>query len=127
MSRASSARREKLLEYVTWLRQRVAELGGEDYRPVLHIDVYGTLGLAFQDDLEKISVYLTGLEKAAAPLKLRLEGPVDSGSKEGQIEALARLRRMRSDRGSKVEIVADDGAIPSRMCAILSMAARMIR
>jgi methylaspartate ammonia-lyase len=99
---------EKLLEYVTWLRRRITELGGADYRPILHIDVYGTLGLAFRDDLERISAYLVCLEKAADPLKLRLEGPVDSGSKESQIETLARLREMVARRGSKVEIVADE-------------------
>ncbi len=99
---------ERLLEYVTWLRRRVDELGGADYRPILHIDVYGTLGLAFRDDLEKIGAYLACLEKAAAPLKLRLEGPVDGGSKGRQIEALVRLREILSTRDCGVEIVADE-------------------
>lgn len=99
---------EKLLEYVSWLRRRVKELGGESYRPILHIDVYGTLGLAFGLDLGRICSYLGRLEQAAAPLRLRLEGPVDAGSKGGQIEALARLRSMLDARGSSVEIVADE-------------------
>jgi len=99
---------EKLLEYVSWLRRRVKELGGESYRPILHIDVYGTLGLAFGLDLGRICSYLGRLEQAAAPLRLRLEGPVDAGSKGGQIEALARLRSTLDARGSSVEIVADE-------------------
>ncbi len=99
---------EKLLEYIKWLRKRVAELGGAGYRPVLHIDVYGTLGLAFDHDLTKISAYLGRLEKAAAPLTLRLEGPVDMGSKERQIEALATLKRRLAAQGSGIEIVADE-------------------
>ena len=98
---------EKLLEYIKWLRKRVTELGGAGYRPVLHIDVYGTLGLAFDHDLTKISAYLGRLEKAAAPLTMRLEGPVDMGSKERQIEALAAERRLAA-QGSGVEIVADE-------------------
>lgn len=99
---------EKLLEYIKWLRKRVAELGGAGYRPVLHIDVYGTLGLALGSDLAKISAYLGRLEAAAAPLKLRIEGPVDLGSKERQIEALATLKRRLAAQGSGVEIVADE-------------------
>lgn len=99
---------EKLLEYIVWLRRRVGELGGEGYRPVLHIDVYGTLGLAFGHNLDQISAYLGRLEKAAAPLTLRLEGPVDMGSKKRQIEALAALKRRLAAQGSGVEIVADE-------------------
>ncbi len=99
---------EKLLEYVQWLRKRVAELGGAGYRPVLHIDVYGTLGLAFGNNLDKISAYLGRLVAAAAPLSLRLEGPVDMGSKERQIETLAKLKEKLAEQGSGVEIVADE-------------------
>jgi methylaspartate ammonia-lyase len=99
---------EKLYDYVSWLRKRVAELGGEDYRPVLHIDVYGTLGLAFENNLEGIADYLARLETAASPLRLRVEGPVDMGSKEQQIEALSRLKILLVTKGTKVEIVADE-------------------
>lgn len=99
---------EKLYDYVVWLRKRVKELGGEDYSPVLHIDVYGTLGLAFDDDLEEIAEYLIRLERAAEPLKLRIEEPVDMGSKERQIEALHRLKILLAVKGSAVEIVADE-------------------
>lgn len=99
---------ELLLEYVAWLRQRVGELGEKGYRPVLHLDVYGTLGLAFSNDLERIGTYLGRLEEAAAPLRLRLEGPVDMGSRESQIEALTRLRKILLVRGLTVEIVADE-------------------
>ncbi len=102
------SRGEKLHEYVSWLRRRIEELGGADYRPILHLDVYGTLGLAFEHDLDQISAYLVRLEEAAAPLVLRLEGPVDMGSKEKQIETLARLKEMLAVLGSRVEIVADE-------------------
>jgi len=101
-------RGEKLMEYVKWLRKRVAELGGDSYRPVLHVDVYGTLGLAFGNDLDKISSYLGRLEAAAAPLALRLEGPVDMGSKGRQIETLVKLKEKLDAQGSGVEIVADE-------------------
>ncbi len=99
---------EKLLDYVLWLKERVTQLGGNDYRPILHIDVYGTLGLAFDNRLEEIADFIAGLGIAAAPLQLRIEGPVDMGSKEKQMEALHRLRLLLVVKGSEVEIVADE-------------------
>lgn len=99
---------ELLLEYVEWLKNRVLKLGGADYRPVLHIDVYGTIGIAFADNTERMVDYLAKLEKAAEPLHLRIEGPMDAGSTEGQIEQLKSLRLALKARGVKVEIVADE-------------------
>ncbi|KLU64327.1 methylaspartate ammonia-lyase [Desulfosporosinus acididurans] len=99
---------ELLLDYVTWLRDRILTIGGDDYRPVLHIDVYGTIGIAFKDDTQKMAEYFAKLEKAAAPLHLRIEGPMDAGSTEGQIAQLKALRAALKERGVKVEIVADE-------------------
>jgi len=99
---------ELLLDYVEWLRNRIMTLGGDDYRPVLHIDVYGTIGLAFEDNVEHMVDYFVKLEKAAAPLHLRIEGPMDAGSLEGQIEQLKALRFALKAREVQVEIVADE-------------------
>lgn len=99
---------ELLLEYVAWLKDRAFKLAGEDYRPILHIDVYGTIGQAFDENPDRMAEYLAQLELAAAPLKLRIEGPMDRGNKPQQIEALAELRSLLEARGSKVEIVADE-------------------
>ncbi len=99
---------ELLKEYVAWLRNRVYQLGGEDYKPVLHIDVYGTMGMAFNNDFDRIAGYLGELEKAASPLHLRIEGPVDMGEREEQIRALKALTAAVHARGINVEIVADE-------------------
>lgn len=99
---------ELLLEYVRWLRDRVLQLGDSSYRPVLHIDVYGTIGIAFADDVERMVQYFVELEKAAAPLHLRIEGPMDAGSKEGQIRQIKVLRQALQKAGVKVEVVADE-------------------
>lgn len=99
---------ELLLEYVNWLRDRVIQLGGSSYRPVLHIDVYGTIGIAFQDDVERMVPYFAELEKAAEPLHLRIEGPMDAGSKKDQILQLKALREALRKAGVKVEVVADE-------------------
>lgn len=99
---------EILLEYVTWLKQRVEKLGEPGYRPVLHIDVYGTIGLAFSHDAGKMADYLGRLEKAAHPLKLRIEGPMDMGNKPGQIKAMKELKVVLEGKGIGTEIVADE-------------------
>ncbi len=100
---------EKLLDYVKWLRNRIIELRPvEEYVPVLHIDVYGTLGLAFNNDYEKIASYIITLEEAAKPFKIRIEGPVDVGERTAQMEALRDIRKALEDKGSKAEIVADE-------------------
>ncbi|MBO8138118.1 MAG: methylaspartate ammonia-lyase [Desulfotomaculum sp.] len=98
----------RLLEYVSWLKERVRKLGGDDYRPVLHIDVYGTIGQLYDDNIKLIADYLGRLEKAAYPLKLRIEGPLDAGSKVRQVEALHNLCREVEKAGINVDVVADE-------------------
>ncbi|AZR73396.1 methylaspartate ammonia-lyase [Anoxybacter fermentans] len=102
------AKGEKLKAYIEWLRDRIKQLGGDDYKPVLHIDVYGTIGLAFNDDYTAIAEYLKTLEEAAKPFKLRIEGPIDAGSREGQIEAMKKLLAACKERDVNVELVADE-------------------
>ena len=100
---------ELLKNYVEWMRNRVLKYRvREDYLPVIHVDVYGTIGVAFDYDLDKIIEYLIDLEETAKPLRIRVEGPVDDGSKEGTIDYLAKITKMLDDRGSKLEIVADE-------------------
>lgn len=99
----------KLLEYVKWLRNRVIELRQCDcYSPVFHIDVYGTIGAAFDCDTKKMGDYLETLAKAADPFKLRIEGPMDVEDRQKQMEALRDLTAEVDKRGINVELVADE-------------------
>jgi len=100
---------EKLAEYVKWLRDRIIEVRTDDsYTPILHIDVYGTFGLAFNNDFPRIADYIVDLANIAKPFKLRIEGPVDMGERETQIDALAKVRELVEAKGSDAEIVADE-------------------
>ncbi len=100
---------EILLEYVKWLRNRILELRvREDYNPIFHIDVYGTMGMAFDYDNEKMANYCHELSVAAKPFKLRIEGPMDMGNHKDQIEALAKLTNTIDERNIECEIVADE-------------------
>ena len=59
---------ELLLEYVTWLRNRVLQLRtSEDYNPIFHIDVYGTIGAAFGIDNYKAMAARSLTEPAGFP------------------------------------------------------------
>ena len=102
---------ELLAEYVTWLRNRIIEKRlDESYSPVLHIDVYGTIGAAFgNNNYKEMADYICSLEGLAKPFKLRIEGPMDCDcDRETQLEALAGLTAELDRRGSSVELVADE-------------------
>lgn len=100
---------EKLLEYVGWLKNRIETLrASEEDNFIMHIDVYGTIGMAFDNDTEKMANYLGELEKAAAPFTLRIEGPMDVENREGQVKAMKELRIALKEKGIAVELVADE-------------------
>ena len=61
------------LAYVTWVRDRILALrDDETYTPTLHFDVYGTIGVAFADDPDRIVSYLEQVEAAARPFLVRV-------------------------------------------------------
>ncbi len=101
-------RGELLREYIGWLKERCTVLGGDQYRPALHLDVYGTIALAFSGDIPRMADYLLELEQTASPHRLLIEGPLDAGGKQAQIEQLSLLRRRIHKLGGTVEIVADE-------------------
>ena len=100
---------ELLFEYVGWLRDRILNCrSNEEYNPWIHIDVYGTIGLAFNNDVEKMVDYLLKLEEQAKPFNIRIEGPVDTGDREGTMTYLRDITAGLLAKGSKLEIVADE-------------------
>lgn len=100
---------EKLLDYVKWLRKRVDEhRNHEDYYPVFHIDVYGTLGIIFKEDYDSMVEYLRTLREASGPYHLRIEGPVDFDNREKTMLGLQIITRKLDEKGIDCEIVADE-------------------
>lgn len=101
---------EKLLDYVKWLKKRITEKAPfEGYKPVLHIDVYGTIGMVFgNDNYQGMADYLKTLVDAAKPFHLRIEGPMDSGSREQQMKDLSGLTALVDKLNIDVELVADE-------------------
>ena len=100
---------ELLLEYIEWLRDRIIEhRARKDYNPIFHIDVYGTIGDFTGNDVDKMAEYMKKVEAAAKPFDIRIEGPMDMGDKDKQIEVLAALTKRLDADGTKVELVADE-------------------
>jgi len=102
---------EKLAEYVAWLRDRILENRAYDaYSPVMHMDVYGTIGAAFgNNNYKAMADYIEKLGQIAKPFRLRIEGPMDCDcDRETQLTALAGLTAELDARGCDVELVADE-------------------
>lgn len=100
---------ELFAEYVTWVRNRILALRTRSsYEPVLHFDVYGTIGVAFDGDIERSAGYLAALGKLAQPFRLRIEHVIDAGSRDAQVTVSAALRTALRARGSDVQIAVDE-------------------
>ena len=100
---------EHLRDYLIWLKNRVQELRVDpEYLPDFQVDVYGTIGQAFDNDPVKIGEYVKELAELVAPHALVIEGPVDCGSREEQIELMAKLREYVDEHNIPVKYVADE-------------------
>lgn len=100
---------EILKDYLSWLKERIlTKRVNDSYNPIIHIDVYGTVGELFKYNIEDVSNYLISLEKIVSPFKFRVESPIDLPSKDETVKALKELRISLEEKGSKTEIVADE-------------------
>lgn len=98
----------KLIDYAAWLSQLIARQAGDGYRPAIHLDVYGTIGELFDDDMAKIAGFVGRLAEAAAPYALYLETPMIADSREDQIQAFKDLRAALDRSSYDVKLVADE-------------------
>jgi methylaspartate ammonia-lyase len=100
----------ELTRYARWLKGRIHELGGEDYRPTVHLDVHGALGQICENNLGRVLGQLYALEQAVQPYPLRVESPVVMESREAQIETMKTLRDYVRLRKMNVQLVVDEWA-----------------
>jgi methylaspartate ammonia-lyase len=100
---------ELLADYLRWLVARIEALRPTaDYHPRIHIDTYGTVGVAFGGNVTAIADYLASLAQICAPYELAVEHPVDAGSREAQVEFYAALRRELHSRPVAPLLVVDE-------------------
>lgn len=101
---------QALVDYVRWIRRRLALISDDAYVPILHLDVYGMVGVEAGGSIPRTADILMRLEDAAGPHQVRVEHPIDAGSYDGQIATTGELRDLLRRRGSRVELVVDEWA-----------------
>jgi methylaspartate ammonia-lyase len=101
-------RGEVLMDYAASISRRIQEVGAPDYKPRIHLDLYGTLGDLFGSDLDGLADYLARLAQAAQPYELLIESPVIAASRAAQIETFRTLKDKLKTRGAKVGLIADE-------------------
>lgn len=101
-------RGEKLLEYARRVVARIAQIGRPDYRPTIHLDVYGTLGELFSNNAEAIAEYLGELKSAVGNHELMVEAPVIMDTREAQIDIYQGLCAALASTGCGARVVVDE-------------------
>lgn len=96
------------LDFISWTVERIQRLAGEDYRPTLHFDVYGCIGLEYDLSIAQIAAFIARAAELAAPYRLNIESPADFGSRARQIEGNSALLRELERLGCTARIVADE-------------------
>lgn len=99
---------EKLAAFVRRVAARCREIGDPDYRPRIHVDLYGTLGELFAMKIEPLADYLGALRREAEPYGLLVESPMIAPTQDEQIEKFAALRRLLKEKGIEVGVIADE-------------------
>jgi methylaspartate ammonia-lyase len=96
------------LDYVRWVAARVQALGPADYRPVLHFDLYGWIGLGIGLDPQAIADFCARVADAVPGWRVHLECPADYGNRAAQIGEYARIVDAVDRLTDRVAIVADE-------------------
>ena len=99
---------EKLLAFAGQVSKRIKEIGDADYKPRIHLDVYGTLGELFAMELAPLADYLGRLAQAAQPYNLLVESPIIANTQETQIAGFKKLRSLLKEKGIAVGLIADE-------------------
>lgn len=99
---------EKLLDYVRGLTKRISEIRDEDYFPRIHLDLYGTLGELFNNDIDAITDYMGKVAEVASPFKVLLESPVIGKTQDAHIEIFLKIRAELKRKGIELGVIADE-------------------
>jgi len=99
---------EKLAAFVRRVASRCKEIGDPDYRPRIHVDLYGTLGELFSMQVHPLVDYLGRLREESGSYKLLVESPMIARTQQEQIEKLGAVRRLLGQKGIDVGLIADE-------------------
>jgi methylaspartate ammonia-lyase len=95
-------------DYAKWVAAQVEAAADPAYRPTLHFDLYGNVGVEFHRDPLKIAQYIARVAESVAPYQLHIESPADYGSTDNQIEGFLQIRHHLAALGCNAKIVADE-------------------
>lgn len=95
-------------DFVKWVANRTGEIGEAGYRPILHFDVYGWIGLEIGLDAARIADFMARVADDVPGFGLHIECPADFGSMSAQLEAYAEIVRLLEARGTNVKVVVDE-------------------
>jgi methylaspartate ammonia-lyase len=95
----------QLPDYARWLKGQLDAV--PDYAPTLQFDLYGQAGLTYPD-VDAVADFLLAIERDVAPYALRIESPIDFGSRQAQIDGGIALRHALRDRGATLKLIADE-------------------
>lgn len=99
---------ETFRDFVKWVAKRSREIGPPGYRPILHFDVYGWIGIEIGPDVQRVADFISRVADDVPEYRLQIECPSDYGSRTAQIEEYANLVRLLDARGKNVKIVVDE-------------------
>ncbi len=99
---------EKLMAFVRRVAGRIKEIGDADYRPRIHVDLYGTLGELFSMQIEPLADYLGKLRKESGDYHLLVESPMIAATQAEQIEKFHGLRELLKKKDIDVGLIADE-------------------
>ena len=101
-------RGEKLAAFVRRVATRIREIGDADYKPRIHVDLYGTLGELFEMDIVRLADYLATLRSESGAYKLLVESPMIARTQDEQIDKFRGLRELLRKKGIDVGLIADE-------------------
>ena len=87
---------------------RIAQIGAPGYKPGIHIDLYGTLGELFENNVERISAYIGQLEQVVGDHLFMVKSPIIARTRAEQIELYKALVAANRRRGGPSRIIVDE-------------------
>ena len=99
---------EKLAAFVRRVASRCKEIGDPDYKPRIHVDLYGTLGELFEMDVARIGEYLGRLRQESGSYGLLVESPMIAKTQQEQLDKFSAVRRLLKEKGIDVGLIADE-------------------
>ncbi len=99
---------ERLAAFAATVARRVEAIGDPDYHPRIHLDVYGTLGELFGNDMEALADYLGAVVETVRPYDFLIESPIIAATQQEQINRYCMLRDTLRRKSIAIGVIVDE-------------------